>query len=398
MCEKTSKYRWIILFVTCFALFVPNYAQYQLPPLAPQIIDNLRLSPGQFTSIFSAPMIPAIFLSIMAGLLADKFGIKRIIGIGILLSAAGTCLRIAVNSFSLLFLSMMLSGFAAAFLNTNGAKILGSWFPPQKISSTMGVLLAASTLAMTVGMGTTAMLNGINTAYTIAAVLCIVALLFWVLLIKNREMERTQGEAPKTPPISECLEKVIKNRIVWFVGICLMFILGANVIISSFLPTILADRGIDNVSAGMYGAAVNVGNFLGCLFIPVVAGRIANKLLISILALVSALGVTIGWQTPQGIGLIAALCATGIAMGGLMPLLMSMPIQLPEIGPTYAGTAGGFAATLQLIGAVVIPTYIAGPIAGTNIKLFFVVAGICMIMVFIFGFGLPELRGKKQVS
>jgi NNP family nitrate/nitrite transporter-like MFS transporter len=398
MSKRISKYRWVILSVSCFALFVPNYAQYQLSPLAPQIIGDLGLTPGQFTSIFSAPMIPAIFLSIAAGLLADKFGIKRVIGIGMLLSVVGACLRITANSFPLLFLSMLLTGFSAAFLNTNGAKILGSWFPPEKISATMGILLAASTLAMTAGMGTTAMLNGIGIAYLIAAVLSIASLILWVLLIKNRETESTQGDAPKTLPISECLRKVIKNRIVWFVGICLMFILGANVIISSFLPTILAGRGIDHVSAGMYGSAVTIGNLLGCLFIPVVASRVANKPVIFILALISTAGAAFGWQAPQGIALILALCITGIAMGGLMPLLMSMPIQLPEIGPTYAGTAGGFAATLQLIGAVVIPAYIAGPIAGTNLKLFFIIAGVCMIMVFIFGFGLPELGKKKQAQ
>ncbi|MDR0585124.1 MAG: MFS transporter [Treponema sp.] len=398
MSEKVNKYRWVILSVASFAIFVPNYAQYQLSPLAPQIIGDLGLSPSQFTSIFTATMIPAIFLSIVSGLLADKFGIKRIIGIGMLLSSAGLCMRIISNDFTLLFLSMVLSGFGGAFLNTNGAKIMGIWFPPEKIGAAMGIFLAASTLSMTVGMGTTAMLNGIRTAYLIAAILSIVALILWALLIKNSETERPQGGAPKTLPISECLGKVVKNRIIWFVGICLMFILGANVIIGSFLPTILAERGIDIVSAGMYGSAVTIGNFLGCLFIPIVASRIANKPVLFILAVISAAGAAFGWQAPQGIALVAALCVTGIAMGGLMPLLMSMPIQLPGIGPAYAGTAGGFTATLQLIGAVVIPTYIAGPIAGTNIKSFFAIAGICMIMVFIFGFGLPELGKKKQAQ
>jgi NNP family nitrate/nitrite transporter-like MFS transporter len=395
MSEKISKYRWVILSVSCLAMFVPNYAQYQLSPLAPQIIENLGLTPGQFTSLFSAPMIPAIFLSIVAGLLADKFGTKRIIGIGLLLSAAGACLRITADSYSLLFASMILFGFGVTFLNTIGAKILGSWFPPEKISFVMGILLSGSTLAMTVGMSTTAMLRGISAAYIIAAVLSIAALLSWVLLIKNRASDESHDNAPKAPPITECLGKVIKNRTVWLVGICLMFILAANIIVSSFLPTILAGRGIDSVSAGMYSSASTVGNLLGTLLIPVLAGRMSNKLLIYIMAFVSAAGAMFGWQAPQGIALVLALCITGIGMSGPIPLLMSMPIRLPEIGPVYAGTAGGFAATLQLLGAVVIPTYIAGPIAGSNINMFFIVAGICMVMVFFFGFGLPEL-GKRS--
>jgi NNP family nitrate/nitrite transporter-like MFS transporter len=84
-------------------------------------------------------------------------------------------------------------------------------------------------------------------------------------------------------------------------------------------------------------------------------------------------------------------------MGGLMPLLMSIPVQLPEIGPVYAGTAGGFTGTLQLLGAVVIPTYIAAPIAGNNMRLFFLSGGVCMALVFVLVFFLPE-PGKKSAA
>jgi NNP family nitrate/nitrite transporter-like MFS transporter len=133
MSGKINKYRWVILVIACIAIFSPNYTQYQLSPLALQIISDLGLTPGQFSGIFTAPMIPAIFLSIAAGVLADKFGIKRVIGIGMLISAIGTCLRIVSKDHLLLFSSMTLAGFGAAFLNTNGPKVLGSWFPPENI-------------------------------------------------------------------------------------------------------------------------------------------------------------------------------------------------------------------------------------------------------------------------
>ncbi|MDR1176368.1 MAG: MFS transporter [Treponema sp.] len=398
MSNTNSNYRWVILGIACIAIFAPNYAQYQLPPLATQIIHDLQLTPSRFSGIFTAPMIPAIFLSIAAGLLADKFGVKRVIAVGLLISAAGTWLRIMSNSYVLLFFSMVLSGFGAAFLNTNGAKVLGSWFPPEKLGTAMGIFLGASTLAMTAGMGTTAMLSGKTAAYTISAVICSIAFVLWVLCIKTPQQETQSDNTPITIPILECLGKVLKNKTVWLAGVCLMFIMGAVVIISSFLPAILAERKIDAVSAGAYGSAVTIGNLLGCLFIPLMAGRLGkNKPWLYMLALIAAAGAAFSWQTPQGPVLALSLCLTGIAMGGLMPFLMSMPIQLPEIGPAYAGTAGGFIATLQLLGAVVIPTYIVGPIAGTDLRIFFLAAGICMILVFIFTLGLPEL-GQKKVT
>jgi hypothetical protein len=58
MSNKVTNYRLVVLVIACFAIF---------SPLAPQIISDLRLTPGQFIGIFIAPMIPAIFLSIAAG-------------------------------------------------------------------------------------------------------------------------------------------------------------------------------------------------------------------------------------------------------------------------------------------------------------------------------------------
>ncbi|MDR1901954.1 MAG: MFS transporter [Treponema sp.] len=398
MSEKTNGYRWVVLIIACFALFSPSYAQYQLPPLAPQIIADLGLTPSQFTGIFSAPMIPAIFLSLVAGLLADKFGIKLTIGIGLVISAVGAFLRIGSGTYQFLFFSMLVTGFGTAFLNTNGPKIIGSWFPPDKVGGMMGIFLAASTLAMTAGMGTTAMLPGLRTAYIIAAVLTILGAVLWLLLMKKPPETETAQGAAQTIPISACLKVVLKSRTVWFVGICLMGIMASVVIISSFLPTILGGRGIDPVAAGIYGSAVTIGNLLGCIFAPVLAGRLGlNKPFLYLFTIISVVGAAFGWQAPQGALLAICLCITGIAMGGLMPLLMSIPVQLPEIGPLYAGTAGGVACTLQLIGAVVIPTYIAGPIAGANMNMFFIVGGACMIMVFLFTLGLPELGKKRKV-
>ena len=55
---------------------------------------------------------------------------------------------------------------------------------------------------------------------------------------------------------------------------------------------------------------------------------------------------------------------------------MSFPVMFPEIGPRYAGTASGVACTLQLLGAVVVPTYIVIPLSGGNmVSYFFLAAG-----------------------
>ena len=62
---------------------------------------------------------------------------------------------------------------------------------------------------------------------------------------------------------------------------------------------------------------------------------------------------------------------------------MMTPVLLKEIGPRNAGTAGGFIITLQLIGNVVVPTYIIVPLGGGNLLTYFILASVCMLLAAI---------------
>ena len=70
----------IIFIVFSIAFALPNYAQYQFSPLGPQIIERFGLTAMQFNSIFTSPMLPAIFTSIISGMLVDRYGYKPVMG------------------------------------------------------------------------------------------------------------------------------------------------------------------------------------------------------------------------------------------------------------------------------------------------------------------------------
>jgi NNP family nitrate/nitrite transporter-like MFS transporter len=401
MTEKKNSYRFVILGVACVVMFSPNYTQYQLAPLASQLITSFNLSPSQFAGIFSSPMIPGMLLSLIAGLLVDKFGIKAIITIALCITTAGTGLRLWANSYSLLFTSMVMSGLAGAFLNANSVKLIGAWFPPQEISGKMGILLGVQTIAMTIAMATTALLPGVRIAFTTALIISGLALLLWVIFIKTPKQQVIGNqEGPVAPPMLTCLKTVVKSRNIWLIGFCLFFVLGCNVLQSSFLPIALGERGIDTAGAGLYSSVVTIGYLIGCLFSPVIASKIGkNKPVMIVCALVSAAFTAFGWLAPQGVLLAIALFVAGVTLSGLLPLLMSMPIQLPEIGPVYAGTAGGFTGTIQLLGAVVLPAYIIAPITGNNMYMLFGLGGISLVLACLIIFVLPELnQGKKSTA
>ena len=87
---------------------------------------------------------------------------------------------------------------------------------------------------------------------------------------------------------------------------------------------------------------------------------------------------------------MAALFLAGFFVGGNMPLLMAVPIKLPDVGPKLAGTAGGLVATVELLGAVILPSYVLIPAAGGNLGVAFVLAGVCMLVPCAFTLLLPR--------
>lgn len=66
MKQTNTGYGRVVAVILFLGLFCGNYFQYQLSPLAPQLMQELEMTPVQFSSIFSAPMLSAIFLGIIA--------------------------------------------------------------------------------------------------------------------------------------------------------------------------------------------------------------------------------------------------------------------------------------------------------------------------------------------
>ena len=109
---------------------------------------------------------------------------------------------------------------------------------------------------------------------------------------------------------------------------------------------------------------------------------------------IAALGAAFAWLLPAGILQNTVFFCVGIASGAGMPLLMTWPLKLKEIGLTYAGTAGGLLAMVGLFGAIVLPTYIIVPMAGNNYHLLFLMSGLCMALYVALAMLLPNTAEK----
>lgn len=392
-----SSYRWVILMVMWFATFIGCLAQFQVAALAFKIIPELHLTSSQFALIMSAPMLPAVLLSLVGGSLADRFGVKTVVTVGFAFSVVGVYFRYVATDFTTMFIMMTLAGLSSALLNANAAKLLGAWFPMEKMGTAMGLYFSSAATGITVALATSAMFPSSKSAFIAAGIFMFIVWIAWMTLIRAKP-----AGAPEMPvmPVSQYLGVVVKSKNVWLVGLGMMFFMGSNMAFSGFLPNALnAVRGVDPVTAGLLASIVTIGTMVGAIVGPAMSDRIGRiKPFLAPVCLLGAVVMYAAWIVPTGVTMWVTLFVLGILMGISSPLLMAFPMLLPEIGPAYAGTAGGMIATLQLLGAFIIPAFIITPLAGSNFSLLFGLSSLFFALLGVVAIFLPELGAKARAK
>jgi NNP family nitrate/nitrite transporter-like MFS transporter len=377
--------------------FIGSYAQFQLPPLAYKLIPALHISSSQYAALMGGPMTGAIFICLLGGTLADRYGVKNVVTVGLILAVIGCTFRYAVTSFWPFLFFTILAGLASGLLTANLSKLFGAWFPPEQIGMVMGLFVVSPMLGGFAGTATTALFPSTDSAFIFSGVACLFILILWLIFAKDQP----KG-APELPvlPVTRYLAKAARSRSIWLAGVCAFLAMGAIMTVGDFLPKVLHDlRGISPVQAGFYGSLVTLGAAFGAFLGPVICNRIGvMKPFLVIATLLGAAGVFGSWQTPVGPAMAIALILAGFLPSGVGPLLFSLPMLLPEVGPVYAGSAGGIIATLQVLGAVVIPTFIIVPLAGLNAYVLFGLAAVCLALITLPVLFLPELGSKALAA
>jgi MFS family permease len=392
-----SPYRWVVLAVAIMAGFIGTYAQFQLPPLAYKLIPALHISSSQFAALMGGPMTGAIFISLLGGTLADRYGVKGIVAVGLSLAFIGCTFRFAVTSFWPFFLLMVLAGLASALLTGNLSKLFGAWFPPEQMGSVVGIYMLGMSLAMFLGTATTPLFPSEGVAFLFSGAVCLVILILWLMLAKNKPVG-----APDLPilPVGQYLGKAAQSRGTWLAGACLFFLMGCAMTFTGFLPNVLHDlHGIAPVQAGIYASLATLGGAFGSLIGPRICDRIGMiKPFVVIVCLLGAACAFWSWQAPVGVTLVAALMVAGLTQTAITPTILSMPMLLPEIGPVYAGSAGGIIGTLQVLGAVLLPTFVITPLAGANVTVLYGLAAASFALTIVPVLFLPEVGPKALAA
>lgn len=391
--QKLSPYRWVVLACVCGVCFMANYMQYQVSVWGVVVMEGLGIQVAELQTLMLMPMVAAIFLAIPAGGLADRFGVKKIVCVGLSLATVAGFLRVlCISSFPMQMVSMLGLGFGMACLNANMPKILGTWFK-DKMTFAVGVFYAVSCIAIVCAQSVSVMFGGLHTTYMVAAVGLLVVCVCWFAFAKNHPVGE---EVPESEPVTKYLGAVVKNKNVWLIAATYALTMASTTGLGTIFPTIMqVARGYSMELAGALSAVGTIGSFFACIIGPVyVQKRGKNKPFLIVTTLAGAITMAAIWWVQLGASLWALMVVNAFLTACSGPIIESMVFQLPDVGAKYAGSAGGIVTTVGLASSYVIPIAISA-VLGENFMALMMAYAVVFALSALTVALLPETGWKK---
>ena len=193
--------------------------------IAHQLIHDLHLTIEQFTLIGSAYYLAYALMQIPVGVLADKFGVKKIMIFATLTCALATFLFAHSHGFAEAIWARFFMGFGSSFAFVCLLVIASNWFPRRffgffagasQFIGTMGPVLAGGPLISWLVDSHTSWRFALSSIGAFGIVLAVLSLLF----VKNKPRggQETLLFLSKEEPMITRLKRLFKTKQAWVVA------------------------------------------------------------------------------------------------------------------------------------------------------------------------------------
>ena len=193
--------RWPILAVVTFAHALGALSVLAVAPLAPFLLDALELSRVQVGLLLPAVYLGGVLMSLPAGWLTDRVGVRLTLGGGLVIIGALLLVATLARALPPLLGTLVLAGFGFSVLNPSTGKAVVQWFPPRGRGLAMGIKQTGLTLGGLAGalsLPPIAAAAGWRAALGVAAILALVAAA--IVLLVYREPASAPREAQASQP------------------------------------------------------------------------------------------------------------------------------------------------------------------------------------------------------
>jgi len=395
--------KWSVLTLAALTLtFVCAMQQICMAVLFTEISADLGLNLVQIGFIWGMPPLAGLFVVILGGMLSDRYGAKRVIGICCLLAGVGGALRGMAGDFNSLLLFSLLIGLTTWVIPASIFKTNATWFSKRRLVIANGVASAGMGLGFTVGALISAtilspLLGGWQNVMFLYGGISIIFGLLWLFAVRDFAGIGSAVSAGGVQ-LRQSIARVFPIKSLWFIGLTLLGYSGCIQGMTGYLPTYLRNIGWTAASADGTLATFNAVSTLGAIPLALLAERVGLRKAVLFPVLVVTIVSMALLPLVDNAMVYVLMILMGLARDGFMAICLTMSTETKGIGVVYAATAIGLVQSILNVGSLLSPPLgnsLADPANPASPFPFFLWAafGLLGLVAFIF---VKETGRKRQ--
>ena len=398
-----KNYRLYVLILAAFTFtFTVAMQQICMSVLFKEISEDIGLSLVEVGIVWGMPAFAGLLSVFFAGLLADRYGAIRVMGIACILAGILGAFRGTTTDFFSLALVTFIFALPMWVIPSSVFKVNATWFSGRKLVVANGVVSAGMGLGFTVGALISATvlspwLGGWENVLFLYGGISVVIGLLWLFTVKEHSQIHL-GASPTRVPLRQSIARVFPIKTIWLVGLTLLGYGACLQGVIGYLPTYLRDIGWTAASADGALTVFSALSTLGVIPLALLSAKIGlRKAILFPVLIITIIGIAL-LPLVGGAAVWVVLIIVGVARDGFMAIALTISIETEGVGVVYAGTAMGLTQTLMNVGPIVSPALgnsLADPANPASPYPFFLWAAFGLVALIAFCF-VKETGWKQQ--
>ncbi len=273
---ERSNLRWMILTQIYLCMFSYAVVFQSIPPVMSLVIGQFHLSHHQAGLLMSLFALPGIFVALPAGMLADRYGVKPVGVVSMLLTITGMLLVALGGSFEVVLTGRIIAGTGASSLVIIVPQAIAQWFANREMGVAMGIFNTAMPIGTIVSLNALPALAVVwGWRSGVWATMLFTALSLMIFALFYRQPADRPGRERETSGGTSAVRAM--GRPIWLVGGSWAFFNASIISLFTFAPDFMVTRGLTLGPAGFDTSLVMVGSMVLSPVIGFIVDRIGRK-------------------------------------------------------------------------------------------------------------------------
>lgn len=324
-------------------------------------------------------------LSVPSGILQDRYGKKRMLNIGMLLTGIAMVIPFIHYSFPVMLVAFIVLGIGNTIIQVSANPLLHDVAPRDKYSSYMSLSQFVKAIVSLLGPAIAALMSTMfgnwKLVFAVYAFTSLLAII-WLYLTQIEETKSSNEAAT----FKSCFS-LLKNKFILIMAIGIFMLVGCDVGMNSNIANFLQNQfglTLERASLGisLYFTALMIGRFLGAVTLNWITAR-RFLLLTSIIALGSLVAMIVA---PSILVAQIAIFMVGLGSANLFPLIFSIAVEkMPDRSNEVSGLM-----IMAVSGGAFLPPVMGMISTNVGVKTSFLV--LILAMMYLVSAGVYSLR------